>query len=303
MHGLVVALALTAALCMGLGIVIRQRATMTVPADAGMSTTMMATLARTPLWWAGTGVAIAGYGFHALALAHGSLLLVQPLLVSSLLFALPISAWLGQRRVTAGEWVWAVLLTVALAAFTLLTRTRVGHYRPPVPAWTLVAVVLLPAAAVCVALAARSSSRRRAVLLAVPVGLMFGTIAVLTKISLHRLTVGGLSAMLGAPAPYLVVLLAAVGTLLQQSAFHAGSLQVSVPTMLVSEPVVAVLLAVVVLGEGLRVTPLAAAGLAVAVIVMAAATVALGFTEGAYEAQLEASRHSTPSTTCRRPAP
>jgi len=39
----------------------------------------------------GHGVAIGGYVLQALALSRGSLLLVQPVLVSSLLFALPLS--------------------------------------------------------------------------------------------------------------------------------------------------------------------------------------------------------------------
>ena len=77
---------------------------------------MFATLLRRPLWWAGTAVAVAGYGFQALALVKGSLIVVQPLLVSALLFALPLSARLAGRRVTRREWLWAALLTVSLAS-------------------------------------------------------------------------------------------------------------------------------------------------------------------------------------------
>jgi drug/metabolite transporter (DMT)-like permease len=284
----VVLLALLAAFCMGLGIVIRQRATMQVSVEQSLSTTLVTTLVRTPRWWAGTAVAILGYVFHALALTHGSLLLVQPLLVSALLFALPIGAWLAHRRVTTAEWAWALALTVALTVFVLLTRTRPGHYRPPVFAWSIATVSLVPLAAVCVLLAARTMGRRRAVLLAAPVGIMFGTIAVLTKVAMHRLAVGGLPMMLSVPAPYLVVVLAVSGTVLQQSAFHAGALQVSVPTTVVVEPVVAVLLAIVVLGENLRVTASAATGLVAAAVLMVAATVALARGEGAFEEQLHA---------------
>ena len=79
-----------------------------------------------------------------------------------------------------------------------------------------------------------------------------------------------------------------VATLLQQSAFHAGALQTSVPTMLVLEPVVAVLLGAVVFGEQLAASGFAAVALALAVIAMVAATIALGRDEGAYEEELEA---------------
>ena len=79
-----------------------------------------------------------------------------------------------------------------------------------------------------------------------------------------------------------------IATLLQQSAFHAGSLQTSVPTMLVLEPVVAVVLGSVVLGEHLSITGWEPVALAVAIGAMAAATIALGRDEGAYEEKLEA---------------
>ena len=67
-QGLVIVFALLAAVCMAIGIVVRQRATMDVPIDQGVSPTMVTTLLRTRLWWIGTGVAVAGYVCQALAL-------------------------------------------------------------------------------------------------------------------------------------------------------------------------------------------------------------------------------------------
>ena len=87
---------------------------------------------------------------------------------------------------------------------------------------------------------------------------------------------------------YLLALVGVGATLLQQSAFHAGSLQASVPAMLVLEPVVAVLLGQVVLGEHLDVSTPSAVVLGIALAVMAVATVALGRDEGAYEDELDA---------------
>ena len=290
MRALVVLLALLAAVFMALGIVIRQRATMEVPAEHGVSTTMFTTLLRKPLWWAGTAVAVTGYVFQALALTHGSLLIVQPLLVSSLLFALPISARLAHRRVTTSEWMWASLLTAGLAVFVLLAHPSRGQdYRGVALAWTLVVAVITPIVVVCVAIGARSTGRLRAVLLAAAVGVLFGVIAVLTKITVQKLDEDGVLSLLAVPAPYLLVIVSVGATLLQQSALHAGALQVSVPTMLVLEPVVAVVLGVVILGETLAGGGAAAVVLPLAVAAMAAATVALGRDEGALEEQLQAS--------------
>lgn len=291
-HGLVVLLALLAAVFLAIGIVVRQRATLDVPAEHGVSAVMFLTLIRRPLWWAGTASAIAGFVFQALALANGSLLLVQPILVSALLFALPMSARLAHRRVTRAEWLWALLLTVALTVFVVLAKTRPGDYEASLPASALVALICTAAVLACVVVAVRTMGWRRAVLLAVAVGVLFGVVAVLTKLVMHLLTHEGLRTVLTTPVLYLLVVLGVIAVLLQQSAFHAGSLQTSVPTMLVLEPVVAVLLGAVVLGEHLTVNGVKAVALTVAVVAMAAATIALGRDEGAYEEELEAAMAS-----------
>ena len=287
-HSVTVALALLSAAFLAIGIVVRQRATIDVPAELGVSPVMIRTLIRRPLWWAGTAAAIAGYVFQALALAKGSLLLVQPILTSALLFALPLSARLAQRRVTRGEWAWAMLLTAALAVFVVLAKARPGDYEASLSTSAVVAVVCTAAVSACVLVAIRIVGWRRAVLLAVAVGVLFGVVAVLTKLVMHVLTHDGPMAVLTTPVLYLLVLLGVLAMLLQQSAFHAGSLQTSVPTMLVLEPVVAVLLGAIVLGEQLDVGRWDGVAIAVSTLAMAAGTIALGRDEGAYEEQLEA---------------
>jgi drug/metabolite transporter (DMT)-like permease len=286
-HGLVVFFALCAAVFMAVGIVVRQRATMDLPAEHGVSTVMFTTLLRRPVWWAGTGAAVLGYVFQALALTTGSLILVQPLLMSALLFTLPLSARLGKRRVTRSEWLWAALLTVGLAVFVLLARPGPQDSPASLPVATTVAVGSAIVILGCVVAAVRIGGWQRAALLAIAVGVLFGVVAVTTKIVMHVANQRGLLALLATPAPYALIVLGVIATLLQQSAFHAGALQMTVPTMLVLEPVVAVLLGAVVLGEQLEAGRYEAIALAVAVVAMVAATVALGRGEGAYEEELE----------------
>lgn len=287
-HAVVVAAALAGAVFTAIGIVVRQRATMDVPEDQGVSTLMLSTLLRRPLWWAGTASAITGYVFQGVALAFGSLILVAPLLVSALLFALPLSAWLAHRRVSRVEWGWAILLTVALAVFVALARTRPGDYEATESTALLAAAGCVLLVIACVVVAARLSDWRRAITLAVAVGVMFGMVAVLTKIVTHIITAESASRLVTSPVTYALLAFGIGATLLQQSAFHAGSLKASVPAMLVLEPLVAVLLGQVVLGEHLEVNPSSAVALGLAVAAMTAATIALGRDEGAYEDELEA---------------
>ena len=273
---------------MAIGIVVRQRATMDVPSEDGVSTRMLATLLRRPLWWAGTGAAVLGFVFQALALIKGSLIVVQPILVSALLFTLPLSARLSGRRVTRTEWLWAGLLTVGLAVFVLLAKPGPQETPSSMTLAVVVSVACVVLVLACVVVAVRfPAGWQRAVLLAVAVGFLFGMVAMVTKIVMHMGADRGLLGVLATPAPYALVALGVFATLLQQSAFHAGALQTSVPTMLVLEPVVAILLGAVVLGEELDAGGPAAVALTIALAAMTVATVALAREEGAYEAELE----------------
>ena len=182
----------------------------------------------------------------------------------------------------------AVLLTFALAVFVALARTEPGDYEGSEPTAVIVAGISIVFVLCCLAVAVRLTGWRRAILLAVAVGVLFGVVAVLTKIVMHILRMDGGARLLATPLLYVLIVVAVIATLLQQSAFHAGSLRASVPAMLVLEPVVAVFLGEVVLGEHLAVSKPAAVVLTIAVGAMAAATIALGRDEGAYEEELEA---------------
>jgi drug/metabolite transporter (DMT)-like permease len=106
---------------------------------------------------------------------------------------------------------------------------------------------------------------------------------------MNAVTEGSVSRLLTSPILYALIVIGVIATLLQQSAFHAGSLRASVPAMLVLEPVVVVLLGEVLLGEHLAVNKPSAVILGIAVGAMAAATIALGRDEGAWEDELESS--------------
>jgi threonine/homoserine efflux transporter RhtA len=111
---------------------------------------------------------------------------------------------------------------------------------------------------------------------------------------MNLLTEDGVVRALRSPVTYTLIAVAVAATLLQQSAFHAGSLKASVPAMLVLEPVVAVLIGQVVLGEHLTVDTPSAVVLGAALATMAVATIALGRDEGAFEDELEAAAKQKP---------
>ena len=267
-------LAVGAAFFIAIGDVIHQRSAQEVTDEPVSHVDLFLRLLRDRRWWLGSIVAAVGFGLQAAALGFGSVLLVQALLVTSLLFALPINARLSHRRVTRWEWTWAALLAAAVAVIVTVGNPTEGHSRASLETWTVVIAVLGPALVLCVVGARIWSGPVSAVLLALVSGALWGVFAVLTKGVVDRLD-DGLWALLRTPELYVWVLVGVAGTAWQQSSFRAGALTASLPTMTVAEPVVGSVLGIVVLGETLRPGDAGWLTLIVAVAVMVVATAAL----------------------------
>jgi drug/metabolite transporter (DMT)-like permease len=284
--GIAAVVALFAALASAVGNVIRQRSAQEITDERVGHWALFGKSLRDTRWWLGSGGAVTNYALLAVALGLGSVTLVTALQVTALLFALPIYTRLTHHRITRWEWTWAVLLAVALAVFVVVGDPKAAHSRGSLTAWLVVAAVLIPLLVLCV-LGARIWHGRpvAAVLLAVVAGSSLAVLAVLTKGVVDMLG-DGVGGVLHAPELYAWCPIALVGMIFQQSAFRAGALTASMPTVTVVEPVVASALGVTVLNEtldahGPRILALAAAAVLVIVATWAlsrgkAATMAAG---------------------------
>lgn len=274
-------LALCAALASAVGDVIRQRCAQEITEKSVGHLELFRMSLRDARWWLGGLAAVVNYSLQAAALAWGSVVLVTALQVTALLFALPIYARLTQRRVSRGEWISAAALAAALAVVVIVVGPAAGRDRASLQTWSIVALVLGPALVCCV-LAARiwRGSSVSAVLLALVAGSSLALFAVLTK-GVVEVGERGVWALLRAPELYPWILAALAGMIFQQSAFRAGALTVSLPTMTVTKPMVAAVLGVAVLGETVDVDGSETVVLAVAVLVLICATVALARGEAA----------------------
>jgi drug/metabolite transporter (DMT)-like permease len=273
-------LALGAAFFIAVGDVIHQRSAHDVTDEQVSPLGLFTRLLKDRQWWLGSAVSGAGFALQAAALGFGSVLLVQAVLVTSLLFALPINARLMHRRVSRFQWVWAALLAAAVVVIVVVGNPTEGHSRASFETWTLVLVVLGPALVACVIGARIFSGPVRAVLLAIVSGVLWGLFAVLTKGVVDRLD-EGIVTVLKTPELYAWAAVAVAGTAWQQASFRAGALTASLPTMTVTEPIVGSVLGVVVLGETLRPGEAGWFTLAMAVTVMVVATAALARGEAA----------------------
>jgi drug/metabolite transporter (DMT)-like permease len=274
-------IALCAALASAIGDVIRQRSAQEITDKEVGHLELFRMSLRDKRWWLGGLAAIVNYSLQAGALAWGSVVLVTALQVTALLFALPIYARLTSCRVTRWEWIWAVILAGALAAVIIVGDPASGQERAALSTWIIVALVMGPALVVCV-LAARVWSGRpvAAVLLAVVAGSSLALFAVLTK-GVVEVLKEGFGAVLRSPEFYPWLLVALAGMVFQQSAFRAGALTASLPTMTVAKPVVAGALGVILLGEAFHATGPEVFVLVAAVALVIIATVALARGEAA----------------------
>jgi drug/metabolite transporter (DMT)-like permease len=273
-------LALAAALMIGIGDVLEQQSAQQVTDKPVGTLALFGRLLRDRRWWTGTLVAAAGFGLQAAALGMGSVVLVQALLVTSLLFALVINAKVNHRRITRWQGIWAALLAAAVAVVVTVGNPQAGNPRGSFRTWAVVAVVMGTALILCAIGARVFSGSVRALLLGVMSGSLWGLFSVLTKGVIDQLG-RGIPTLLRMPELYVWAVLAIAATVLEQSAFRAGPLTASLPAVTISEPIVGSVLGVTVLGETLNTNNIGLVALGISVGVMIAATVALARSQAA----------------------
>lgn len=279
-------LALGSALCIALGDVLQQRAAHCIEDRSAGQVELLLGLLRSPRWWWGAALLVASLVLQASALRHGSVLLVQALLMLSLLFALPMNARFTRHPVGRGEWIWAGLLTAAVIATVVLGNPHTGRTCAPLTTWVAVVIVFAPLLTGCVAVGRRRGGAVAALLYALVSGSLWGIFAVLAKEVVAQQ--GGGWSVIRMPELYAALAVAVGGVVGSQFAFRAGPLTASMPALQVSQPVVATTLGVVVLGETLSTGPAGMIGLAAAIVVMAAAVVKLARVEAAAARELAA---------------
>jgi drug/metabolite transporter (DMT)-like permease len=244
----IVVLSLLSAASYGMAAVLQHRAAIREPVQPLMRAHLLARLVSRPIWLIGNVLDGVGYVFQFLALRRGSLTLVEPILVLSLVFALPVAAWLDHRRISSAEWVPTAVIAVGLGLFLRVARPGLGHPSASDEAWAILTAVIVAVCTVLVLFAHYGGGRRSAVLQAAGSGAAFGYVAAVTERTGHLLN-GGLVHTLASWEPYALVVAGAAALLLTQGAYNAGSLRLSLPTMTVAQPLVAVAIGLAMFGE------------------------------------------------------
>lgn len=259
--------ALAAGCTFAVGAVLQQSAAREASLEHSLSIRLLWELAHRPKWLLGIASDAGSFALQALALAHGPIALVQPLLVTAVLFAIPIAVQLKGMRLGTQEWIGTVAVAGGLALFLVSASPAAGEPKTTFARWVLILIAVGGLMMLAVVIGQTLHGPFRASLFALSAGAAFGLLAALTKTSTWLLGQGA-STFFSAWQPYAMLGVAIAGAIVQQSAFQAAPLPASLPVMDSTEPTVAVLIGVFAFGETLGTSILALTGEAAGILAL-----------------------------------
>jgi drug/metabolite transporter (DMT)-like permease len=238
---------------------LQRAAASSVPSEGSGPLHLVRRLATDRRWLAGGLIGGAALGLHAIALARGSVMVVQSVMALGLVMALSVEAHRERRRPRPSEVIGSVLVVAGVSAVVVVSH--VGHRAGP----TGLPVTALCTAIVMAAFVAVHRSRHavgnrwEARALAALGGACFAVDAVYLQ-RVAALLDGGLAAGFGLRFPTLAAVVdlagffgsAMVGGVAVHRAYQVAPLRSVQPALAAAEPLTAFLLGVTVLHEGVR---------------------------------------------------
>ncbi len=258
MNPVAVPVALAGAGSFAVSAVLQQRDARDTPEDDSLSWRLIADLLRRPRWLLGMGCVLLGFSFQATALSLAPVAVVEPLIATELVLALPFASGFGKRRLGVREWLGAAAVSAGVGIFMAVSSPAGGNPEPSLVTWLSVGLPVLAVAGCAIALAGREETPRRAAMLAVAAGACFALLALILQSVVTLFSVGPATAFTSWQ-PYVLALLGPVAFTIAQSAYQAAPLAISLPIIDSVEPAGAVLCSVLAFHQNLSLDPTALA--------------------------------------------
>jgi drug/metabolite transporter (DMT)-like permease len=243
-------LALIAAFLFALAATFQQKGALELGGVSLGSPASLLRLVGQTMWLIGTLALFAGYLFQAAALDRGRLSIIQPLLVTTVVFALPLGYFLTGQVVGRREIVGAGVILLGLALFTYFADPSGGVDNAPGREWAVAIGVIAAVCAALLVLGGRddASATTRAAVYGTVAGILFGLSAALTKPTVEYLH-DGVDELLSHWEGYALAIAGVLGFVLQQVSLGTGKLAPSVATVSVANPIVGILIGTLLLDE------------------------------------------------------
>ena len=254
MSAVAAVLALVAAFSFALAATLWQRASMDAGVSPGDARGFVGLLTN-GVWLLGLAAQCVGVALQAAALDRGRVAIIQPLLVTSIVWALPLGHWLTNQTITRRHVAGATIIVVGLAVFATVGDPAAGVDNAPTSDWISALLVIAAACIGLVILGGRGGFGTKAAAFGATAGALYGVSATLMKPVVETWHADGLSALLGGWQFWVMAGAGLAGFYFQQVSLATGRLVTSVATVSVVNPVVSVLLGALVLQERLDKTP------------------------------------------------
>jgi len=243
-------LALIAAFLFALAAALQQKGALNLPTISLVHPISLLRLGGQKMWLLGTLALLAGYAFQAVALDNGRLSIVQPLIVTTVVFALPLGYFLTKQRVGRREVSGSIVIIVGLALFIYFGDPAGGNDNAPGTQWAVAIILLSVLSGVLLYFGRSGGLSMKAGVYGTVAGLMFGLSASLTKPTIDYLS-QSVGTMLSHWECYAFAVAGIIGFLLQQVSLGTGRLAPSVATVSVANPIVGILIGIILLNETL----------------------------------------------------
>ncbi len=244
--------ALLAAFCFALAAALQQKGQFQL-AEKGLRVSGVGSLFRmlaVPVWLLGSLTLLVGYAAQAIALGEGRLVVVQPLLVMTVVFALPLGYWITQQFVTVRQVAGAIVIIAGLVMFTLVGDPDSGVSSAPVLEYLAAIVAVGTPSALLVIYGGRLSPAGKAAAFGVSAGLLFGLSASFAKTTIDQLS-GGVLDVLGHPELYALLGIGLTAFAIQQLSLSTGQFAPAMAAVAVANPAISVILGVALFDEKL----------------------------------------------------
>ena len=242
-------LALVAAFLFALAATLQQKGALTLPTISLADPMSLVRLLGEKTWLLGTLALFTGYLFQAGALDRGRLSIIQPLLVTTVVFALPLGYFLTRQHVGRREVIGAAVIIIGLGLFVYFGDPAGGNENASNSQWAIT-IALLSVLSVLLLVFGSGSLSMKAAVYGTVAGILFGLSSALTKPTLDYLH-ESVGTMLSHWECYALAVAGVLGFVLQQVSLGTGRLAPSVATVSVANPIVGILIGILLLDERL----------------------------------------------------
>jgi drug/metabolite transporter (DMT)-like permease len=243
-------LALVAAFLFALAATLQQKGALKLPTISLADPMSLVRLVGQKMWLLGTLALLTGYLFQAGALDRGRLSVIQPLLVTTVVFALPLGYFLTRQHVGRREVVGAVVIIVGLGLFVYFGDPAGGNENASNSQWAITIGLLSVLSVLLLVFGGAGGLSMRAAVYGTVAGVLFGLSSALTKPTLDFLH-ESVGTMLSHWECYALAVAGVLGFVLQQVSLGTGRLAPSVATVSVANPIVGILIGVLLFDERL----------------------------------------------------